>query len=211
MDISHKSERGISGCDSRAHLIYEMMAERGIEGVQKAWIYSPLLSDGHPDYQITPPVDTHFALYDVDYDENGQLKPSRILDNRPFNVHVAPMITTVEGRHLVFDTYFYQTPPELEQWLDDFEPYEDVNLGGKVTDPNYLHFKDIGSKLPKEGSILQHWEKRKNHAICVFELWHMNSNPVDNPLKAKWVADEFEEDIFYDPDPDYGWADYDKK
>lgn len=188
MPPSHRTERGASGCDLRAHWIHEMLQERDIENVEKVWIYSPNAPNGRPNYLIKPPVDTHYAERDEDYDEAGKYRHARKLDTRPFNIHVAPLITTVQDRSLVFDTYFYSGPPELDQWLEDFKPYEQgVELKHIISSPEYLRFEDIGSRLPREGSWSQLWQRSKTHALCMFELKGLGSNPLDTPLEARWI------------------------
>lgn len=188
MEFSHKSERGDGGgCHLRAHAIYEMLAERGVANIEKAWISSPLTASGHPNYLIKSPVEIRYGERSEDFDERGM---RMVKDDQPFNVHVAPVITTREGRRLVFDTYFYENPPELEQWVDDFEPYEDgVELKFQLANPDYVYFNEIGGPLPEEGSLRQVIARSFAHSHVKSELAGIASNPVDTPLKAKWLEE----------------------
>lgn len=190
MPFSHKSEKDVSGCDLRAHIIYEFLFEHDIENLKKPWIYSPNAPDGHPNYLIKPPVDMYFLEDDENYDDLKHLKSSRLIDNNPFNIHTSVLVPTSDNLELIFDTYFYSHPPEYSQWKNDFKPYEEgVVLGHTVTSPDYLRFAEIGSKLPKEGSWSQLWARSKTHSQVLAELNHLRFNPVDQPLPAKWLLD----------------------
>lgn len=203
MPLSHKSERGNgSACDLRAHAIYVLLAERGVEGIEKGWISSPLAPNGRPNFLIKPPVEVHYALRDIDLDEEGRLRQS-VKDDEPFNIHVATVVTTREGRRLVFDTYFYEHPPELEQWLEDFKPYEEgVELKHQLTDPDYVGFEQIGMGLPREGSIKQLVERGHSYLRVKFQLNNLDSNPVETPLQAKWLSPDrdLEQDVEFKPE-----------
>lgn len=187
MEFSHKSERGDgAACDLRAHAIYEIFEERGFEVTGKGWISSPPAPNStNPNFLIKPPVEVLYRARTEDYGENGR---NRIKDNKPFNIHAALIVPTVEGRELAFDTYFYETPPELDQWLEDFKPYEDgVELKFQIANPDYVHFYEIGSRLPEEGTWSLMFHRSRAHSRVQSELRHLDSNPVDTPLKAKWI------------------------
>ena len=201
MELSHKSERGNgAGCNERAHAIYEILADRGVKNIEKAWISSPLTSNGKPNFLIKPPIE---VLYQRNARNFGEGASNRVIDNQPYNIHVAPVTPTVEGRRLVFDTYFYETPPEQDQWQDDFKPYEDgVVLNFQLTSPEYVYFNEIGSRLPKEGSWTQLWQRSRASSQVQSELRKLDSNPVDTPLKAKWLEERQTPEPRHDSGPE---------
>ncbi len=201
MDFSHKSERGDgAACDLRAYEIGAMLREQGIKIRGIGWISSPPAPNSTiPNYLIRPPVDINYARRAESYNEHGLV---RVKDNQPFNVHAAALVPTVEGRCLAFDTYFYETPPEQEQWIDDFKPYEEgVDLEFQIADPDYVHFYEIGSFLPQEGSWSRIFQRSRNRARVQSELRHLDSNPVDTPLKAKWLEERHNPAPSHEADP----------
>lgn len=203
MELSHKSEVSDgAGCNLRAHAIYEILAERGVKNIQKGWISSPLTSNGKPNFLIKSPVEIKYTRHARNF---GESAANRVTNDEPFNIHVAPVITTAEGRRLVFDTYFYDAPPELEQWRDDFKPYEEgVELKFELTEPDYLYFNEIGSPLPEKGSVREMVSRGKSHLEVKNELRKLDLNPVDTPLKAKWLEDRRNAEPQRDSGPESG-------
>lgn len=188
MSFAHKSERGIPGCDLRAHKAWEVLAERGCEGLTKVWLYSLPEADGKPGKNIRAPIEPDFGTGADDYDERGQPKHTGPPEPNPYNIHVALLVPTASGRKLMFDIYFYDAPPDLEQWLDDFEPLEPgTELGHKITEPDYVYFHETDHPLPPPGSLRRLWRNTKDGIAVNFDLKYMQSNPLEHPLSARWV------------------------
>lgn len=188
MSFAHKSERGIPGCDLRAHKAWEVLAERGYEGLAKVWRYSLPEADGKPGKNIRAPIEPVFPIGPDDYDETGQPKYTGDPEPNPYNIHADLLVTTTSGRKLVFDTYFYDAPPDLEQWLEDFEPFEPgTELGYKITEPDYVYFHETDQPLPPSGTFRRLWRNTMDSISVNFELKLMQSNPIEHPLSARWV------------------------
>ncbi len=188
MSFAHKSERGQRGCDLRAHKAWEILAERGYEGLAKIWIYSPPDADGQIGKNIRAPVEPDFGLGPDDYNEKGQPKYPERDEPNPYNVHAGLRVPTSSGRLLVFDLYFYDAPPDQEQWLEDFKPFEPgTTLNHKITDPDYVYFTDTDQPLPPPGSLRRLWRNTKDSVAVNFDLKFMQSHPLEHPLSARWV------------------------
>lgn len=190
MPFSNKSERGQRGCDLRAHKIVGILADHGIEDVQKGWIYSLLDKNGDVQDNVRVPIHIIDPRDDeLDYDENGLERcPDRDLP-KPYNCHVAPIIKTDSGRELVFDTFFYDEPPTLKQWRNDFKPFEaGTKLGFKRSDPSYLYFHDLDKPLPKAGSLSRIIYDMEQTFSMNASLSLMRQNPPPYKLSARWLG-----------------------
>ncbi len=192
MPISHKSDKYSRACDARAHKIAELLRDRGADNVRKAWIYSLPVEGDKSCENIRIPVDISDPVSDEDYDENGMPNDPDPDLPKPYNIHVAPVVRTSEGRELVFDTFFYSKPPLLDQWIEDFPPFEEGSeLGFKKTDISYLYFHETDEPLPKEGSLSRKWYDMKRRALASFELEFITPRELEKPLNANWLSDNF--------------------
>lgn len=190
MPFSDKSERGQRGCDLRAHKIVGILADHGIEDVQKGWIYSlPGQGDG---FNILVPVPIIDPLDDeFDFDEGGGFRDRYDGEPSPYNTHVAPIIQTDSGRELVFDVFFYDEPPTLKQWRDDFKPFEaGTKLGFKRSDPSYLYFHDLDKPLPKAGSLSRIIYDMEQTFAMNASLSLMSRHPPPYKLSAQWLVQQ---------------------
>lgn len=206
MSFAHKSERGNRACDLRAHKAWEILAERGIDGLAKIWRHSLPEPDGTIGKNIRAPVEPVFKIGADDYNEAGQPKYPEHEEPKPYNIHTALLVPTTSGRQLVFDVYFYDAPPDLEQWLEDFQPFEPgTGLGCKITEPDYVYFAEIEASLPPPGTLRRLWRNTKDSVAVNFELKYMQSNPLDHPLPARWIFESpSEPDVPQDAEPDEG-------
>jgi hypothetical protein len=172
LPLSHASMNGDRGCDVRAHKVAMILDEQGFENVEKFWIYSL------PDPFKRENSNVFFPVHPLE----------EMTENKkePFNIHVAPIITTTSGRELVFDTYFYAHPPALDQWLSDFKAFNpEKPLGYKRTDKSYLRFGDTDHPLPKP----RIWYDLKAETQADISLRTLERHPLQNPLQAQWITD----------------------
>lgn len=178
MPFSNKSESRQRACDLRAHKIAFLLLDFGVEiaDLDKAWLYSLPNENNEIIDNIRPPITV------PEYD-------SPII----YNLHVAPVLKTESGKELVFDTFFYEEPPTVEQWSEDFKPFkQETQLGLKRTDISYLYFEHTDFALPQRGGTSRLLYDTQRYAEADHALRHMSENPPSHRLPAAWREEENE-------------------
>lgn len=176
-DFAHKEGEGQALCEARADKVARVLRDvYGIQNVKKLWVYA-VDSEGNRS-DITSPLPAYEYIRRLQTD--GALVK--------YNHHVAPLVETSDGRELIFDTRFYNDPPESVQWLADF-PASDLECTQKYVETNlepYLFVRDVlGQEDPNVA--LGYLDRFKKNLAVSFELWSAPQRRLsDGGLKAIW-------------------------
>jgi hypothetical protein len=189
MADSHKTDPANRACHIRSYWIARILQCSGVGTVETAWIFSSF-SHGQMTDNIRAVVRIVDPITDESYDKDGN--PYRIDRSvSSFNLHAAPVIRTSSGRELVFDTYFYDSPPTLEQWRDDFQALEaGTRLGFRRASSACLSFADTLDVLPVDGSLSRKWYDFKRILQVRYDLFLLEPRPLAEPFRAKWLGED---------------------
>ncbi len=195
MPFSHRGEKHLPLCEARAHRTAQILQEDfGASDVEKIWVYARSESDEKA-YIRSP--EHHYS----DFDRRTNDEPTE------YNFHVAPLVHTDSGRALVFDTKYYDAPPELSQWLADFPASEDTAIQHHIiTDTQPYRFDRDVQKGGQDAWPAPVQSIIDNLSVS-FDLWASPYQKQISPSHAEWVQTttltEDQADQDYESSDDY--------